>query len=194
MSQLLCYVSLSPVNTVLCYSCIRSGAVTIASHPSFWCILLFCLLTLPLLLYLGGISHSLLNCHLQPPLGLHTAFGISISALSLSWLSHQKHFLEISVLTLPLNPPYAPHIHILRSSIRLLFAKMSMRCLGLPCLTVPISFLSILPKNLFSLAFYFDCECLRTYFLNLSSISRGRLGSWWRFVYSALLLSNNSSV
>lgn len=98
MSQLLCYVSLSLVNAILCYTCIRSGAVTIASHPLFWCILLFCLLTLPLLLYLVPPRwHFSFITELPPPASAWPTYCI--------WYKHfcTFSFLAFTSKTLPRN-------------------------------------------------------------------------------------------
>lgn len=93
-------LSLSPVNAILC-SCILTGTwqwlnlscfESCCSLASWHC---FCVLS-----HLSGISHSLLNCHLQPPLGLCTIFLHFLLGL------HMKATSQKCLETLPLNPSF----------------------------------------------------------------------------------------
>lgn len=84
-------------------------------HMSLSCF--FSLVCFCITFHLSGISHSLLNCHLQP-LAYILHFAISTSALCPSWLSHENYFPEVPALTWPLNPSFSTCVQETLSSIR----------------------------------------------------------------------------
>lgn len=136
--------------------------------------------------HFSGISHSLLNCHLQPLLGQITAFCYQHFCTSPSWLSPEKHFPEMPALNGPLNPSFGTRCAKIPQenwTVRR-FLCTTLACPILWCLS---SFLSKLPVNLFCLVLYSDCECFGTYFLNLA---RSKSRDSWSLVRIHRLCTN----